>query len=172
MSFPSSVDELLKNNNLLHLATSKDDVPSVSLMSFSYVEPTDSRPATIILSSPPGTQKVSNIKANPKVSVLIHDWTSQRHASDAAARGHAVGNLSQYLEKINQSQLGQTSVTLYGHARIPMGEEAEYFRAKHLEANPDSACFIKDADIVLVVPHTAKVADSNNNVQSFDLEPL
>lgn len=172
MPFPQSVNNLLKNNNLLHLATSKDDFPSVSLMSFSYVEPTESTPATIILSSHGGTQKVSNIKANPQVSVLIHDWTSQNHLTENLSRGHGLGNLSQYLEKLNQSQLGTTSVTLYGSARIPSGEEAEYFREKHLLANPDSACFIKNADIVLVVPHTAKVADSSNHVQTYNLETL
>lgn len=175
-NLPPVVNELLLNNSLLQLGTSKDDVPSVSLMSFSFIPATDSTPPTIILSSEPNTQKIINIKANPNVSLLIHDWTSHQNPNRSSiSTGKSLSvpksstNISQFLEKLNQAQLSQTSVTLYGHARIPAGEEADYFRAKHLQINPDAACFIKNANIVLVVPHQAKVADSENHVQSFDL---
>lgn len=175
-ALPPIASELLRNNNLLHLGTSKDDLPSVSLMSFSYIPPTDSAPPTIILSSEPNTQKIINIKANPNVSLLIHDWTSHQNSrNETIANDSALNvpksskNISQFLEKLNQAQLSQTSVTLYGHARIPAGEEADYFRERHLQSNPERACFIKNADIVLVVPHQVKVADSENHVQSYDL---
>ncbi|GMM53164.1 pyridoxal 5'-phosphate synthase [Starmerella bacillaris] len=158
---PDVVTQVISHNNLLHLATSKDDCPSVSLMNFSYIPPTDLVPATIVLSSQPQTTKIKNIAANPKVSLLIHDYTNR-------ATGEA-SSLSQMLQDINQANISRTSVTLYGNARIAEGEEAEYYRAKHLAQNPNAKCFIQNADIILVVAHKAKVSDFHDNVKTFDL---
>lgn len=160
MTIPAAIEQLLKRNQLLHLATCSNDIPSVSLMNFSYLSPQGSTPPTIIVSSPRDTTKIENIKANPNVSILIHDWvndSSQESGTD----------LRQYLQRLNQAQLGQTSVTLYGSAHIPAGEEAEYYRERHLESHPGAECFIKNADVVLVVPHKATVADSQNHVQTY-----
>lgn len=169
MAIPPVVEQLLRNNKLLHLATSSNDQPSVSLMNFSYVEPDGASPATIILSSSPDTTKIENIKFNPNVALLIHDWTHDHSPESETISLSKASNLSQYLARLNQSQLSQTSATLYGHARIPSGEEAEYYRAKHLGCNPEAECFIKNADVVLVVPHKVRIADFHNNVKTYQL---
>lgn len=160
-TIPAPVAELIEHNTLLHLATSKDDEPSVSLMNFSYIPPTELAPATIVLSSKPQTTKVANIKANPRVALLIHDWTNR---TEKQSHG-----LSEILHNLNQAQVGRTSVTLYGSARIPHGEEAEYYRAQHLAKNPNAECFIRNAEIILVVPHRARLADFKDHVQTFEL---
>lgn len=155
------VADLIEHNTLLHLATSKDDEPSVSLMNFTYIPPTELAPPTIVISSEPNTTKVENIKANPRVALLIHDWTN--------SVAQKPNDLSQILQNLNQAEVGRTSVTLYGNARIALGEEAEYYRAQHLQKHPNAGCFIRNGEVILVVPHRGRLADVKGNVQEFDL---
>lgn len=161
MSNTSSVLELLKSNRFLHLGTCKDNVPSVSLMNFSLVQPEGGDRPVIILASPRDTVKLENIQANPNVSLLIHDYVTPSSSEGT--------NLASYLQKINQSELSQRSATISGRARIAQGDEAEYFRKKHLQAHKDAACFIDNADIIVVEMDRGKIADSRNNITQFDI---
>ena len=83
---PDVVTQVISHNNLLHLATSKDDCPSVSLMNFSYIPPTDLVPATIVIYRQPQSIMITNIAAHLKVSLLILDYTNRVHGEVSSLR--------------------------------------------------------------------------------------
>jgi nitroimidazol reductase NimA-like FMN-containing flavoprotein (pyridoxamine 5'-phosphate oxidase superfamily) len=58
----------------LHLATCSDNIPHVSLMSYTYIpeSPYNSSPV-IVMTTNPASRKTTGILANPNVSLLVHD---------------------------------------------------------------------------------------------------
>lgn len=169
MSIPPSVLDILRRNELLDLATCKDNVPSTSLMNFVLLEPEqtyDPKETTkpvIVMATPVNTQKYENILANPVVAILIHDWIS----GEATAAADS-SSLSVLLQRLNQTELAQRSATLMGHARIAKGDETKFYQDVLLKRHPSAKCFIKDTAIVLVDTTSVRVADSKNHVENYE----
>lgn len=132
----------------LHLATCSNDIPHVSLMSYTYLAstPFTSTP-TIILTTLPSSQQLTYLSSNPNVSLLVHDWvphrpptlaSSEAQLSSSPERGLGRGSaLASLLAGMNQSELARISVSIHGSARILAqdSEEARWFKAKHKEHN-------------------------------------
>lgn len=160
---PKDVLEMLRHNSLIQLATCSNDVPSASLMNFTFIEPgqgfdPEGQDHLIVMASPPNTVKVNNVQANPNVSLLLHDWQAAAQESEG---------LAGFLQQVNRSALGQKSVTLNGTAKVLDGPEAEHYRKKHLDNNPEAACFITNSQIIIINTTGVKVADSRNHVKTF-----
>ncbi|ANZ75953.1 BA75_02594T0 [Komagataella pastoris] len=173
---PPQVLQLLKSAKYIHLGTSADDIPHVSLMNYTYVSPeevlkegfplSDSSHSVIILTTDKDTVKYNNMRANPSVSILVHDWVTKTNSIEAGAN-----HLLSFLKNLNQNELVSTSATLAGKAHILSDEkQIEYYKKKHLENNPEGKVFI-DGDnvaIVLVQVLSSKVADTENNVSEYN----
>ncbi|KAF3901800.1 hypothetical protein AA313_de0205755 [Arthrobotrys entomopaga] len=102
---PPEVLSCLNNARFLHLATCNSTLrPHIALMNYTYIPPTKTFPSSTLptVLSPPGpgviimllatSKKLTNIKENPQVSLLVHDWVSQRTplaASSASAASAA-----------------------------------------------------------------------------------
>ncbi|ONH77320.1 Pyridoxamine 5'-phosphate oxidase [Pichia kudriavzevii] len=102
---------------------------------------------------------------NNKVSLLVHDWvTPNQGGADSVLR---------LLQSINQSEVGELSVTLDGHVFQnlidPSTEEYKFFKNLHLQKNPEARAFIEgdSTAFVLIQIDESKVSDSNNNVENF-----
>ncbi|RAO72831.1 uncharacterized protein BHQ10_008843 [Talaromyces amestolkiae] len=135
----------LKNSRYLHLATSDGLTPHVSLMSYTYLSstPFDAYPV-IIMTTNPSSKKTLNLSANPRVSLLVHDWVSHRPPTRApngrdgspppAATRSSLANL---LLNLNTSALSSISTTITGSARfLEVGsEEEKWCKTQHLENN-------------------------------------
>lgn len=67
---PKTVTDVLNVSKLCHLATAEDGEPHLSLMNFTYHQPDE----VIIMSTRRDTKKFILLDANPKVSLLIHDF--------------------------------------------------------------------------------------------------
>lgn len=160
---PENVLAMLRHNSLIQLATCSNDVPSASLMNFTLIEPgqgfgTESQDHLIVMASPPNTVKVHNLSVNPNVSLLLHDWQTAAQESDG---------LAGFLQQLNRSAMGQKSLTLSGKAKILDGPEAEHYRQKHLERNPDASCFITNSQIIIINLTAVKIADTRNHVETY-----
>lgn len=159
---PAPVIDMLKNNSLAHLATCADNVPSVSLMKFTYIEPShryepnNAKQGVIVLATSKDSTKYKNIQKNPNISLLIHDWVTMFSRGDGIA---------EYLQRLNHHALSQLSITLTGYAKLITGEQAEYYRKKLLLQHQGSECYIKDNPIVLVEVTSAKIADAENHIR-------
>jgi hypothetical protein len=67
----------------LHLATCANNVPHISLMNYTYLPTTPYSPhPTIIMTTPPSSQKTHNLESNPLVSLL----GTSRHRSPLPPR--------------------------------------------------------------------------------------
>jgi hypothetical protein len=149
-------------------------------MTYTYVPAGEGKPytddAVVVLATKRDTQKYENISNNPNVSLLVHDWVTARTLGQSGSGGsqaNASGapGLSQFLQQLNQAELSSVSATLDGHATLVKGDEAEFFRMKHLHRNSREArCFIEDAEIVLVRICSATVANLQNQVETYEVE--
>lgn len=120
--------------------------PHVSLMNFSYVPstPFENSPC-IIMTTNPSSKKTHNLMANPKVSLLVHDWVSHRpptRAADPARDGSPPpqatrSSLATMLLNMNTSALSRISATINGAARIveTNSNEEKWCKEVHLENN-------------------------------------
>lgn len=73
---PSEVVACLENARFLHLATSADNVPHVSLMNYTYLPDSPFTPRgvpVIVMTTNPASRKAENLVGNPNVSLLVHD---------------------------------------------------------------------------------------------------
>ncbi|KAJ4358538.1 uncharacterized protein N0V89_003122 [Didymosphaeria variabile] len=143
---PDEVTVCLQNARFLHLATSANNVPHISLMNYTYLPSTPYSPhPTIIMTTPPSSQKTHNLESNPLVSLLVHDWVSHRPPTlDATARspsptrgGPRPGSLAELLLGMNTASLSRISTTINGLAQIiPSGSDEEaWYKAEHLANN-------------------------------------
>lgn len=140
----------------------------------------------IIIATQKDTAKYENIRQNPQVSILIHDWVTAKKLS---LRKNSMSNtptpepqrsqdadhpsrLLNLLQELNQSELSQMSATMRGYAECidPSHEEAKYYEAELLKANPDAAVFIQGNNIAVVKIEleSAKVSDRENNTSFYD----
>jgi hypothetical protein len=133
----------------LHLATSQNDTPHVSLMKYTYLPSTPFSPLpTIIMTTPPSSQKTLNLQSNPKVSLLVHDWISHRPPTLSSSPNTAVAapptatsehrsSLANLLLGLNTASLSRISVSLNGSAKFleAGSEEESWCKSKHRENN-------------------------------------
>ncbi|KAJ4287011.1 hypothetical protein N0V90_012892 [Kalmusia sp. IMI 367209] len=143
---PEEVTVCLQNARFLHLATSADNVPHISLMNYTYLPSTPySRHPTIIMTTPPSSQKTHNLASNPLVSLLVHDWVSHRPPTLHQTGGRSPsprpnprsGSLAELLLGMNTASLSRISTTINGVAQlIPSGSpEEEWYKQQHLVNN-------------------------------------
>jgi len=145
---PEEVVTCLENARFLHLATSNNDCPHVSLMKYTYLPSTPFSPSpTIIMTTPPSSKKTLNLEANPRVSLLVHDWVSHRPptlssspnatSSFASPTDHHRSSLASLLLGLNTASLSRISVSLNGAARFlePGSEEETWCKTQHREHN-------------------------------------
>jgi len=146
---PEEVVNCLENARFLHLATSQNDTPHVSLMKYTYLPSTPfSQSPTIIMTTPLSSQKTLNLQSNPKVSLLVHDWISHRPptlsgsppgrgVSPIARAEERSSSLASLLLGLNTASLSRISVSLNGTATFlqPGSEEEAWCKTKHKENN-------------------------------------
>jgi hypothetical protein len=130
----------------LHLATSHNDTPHVSLMKYTYLPSTPfSAGPTIIMTTPPSSRKTLNLEANPKVSLLVHDWVSHRpptlSSSPDQSRSPERSSLANLLLGLNSASMSRISVSLNGTAQFlaPGSDEEAWCKTKHKESNAFNA---------------------------------
>ncbi|EDO18371.1 hypothetical protein Kpol_1013p43 [Vanderwaltozyma polyspora DSM 70294] len=195
--FPNHLINLIKTSKYVHLATcSKDCVPSVSLMNYTYV-PADKSynhkegqtDDYIIFATCANTEKYENILANPAVSLLFHDWITANNLSvrknslsqsatpdpttlPTSTKGSHPSKLLNLLQELNQAELNEMSATLKGRAELiaPSTEESAYYKKLLLRTNPDADVFIlgDNTYVVKVKIVSAKVTDSENNTTIYN----
>ncbi|KAK9449847.1 uncharacterized protein V1518DRAFT_414832 [Limtongia smithiae] len=172
-SLPADVISLLRSSRFLQLGTSYRDYPHVSLMNYTYLPQGSALPydneAVIVLTTDRHTKKFFNITANPRVSILVHDWVSKQTSPSSTAGG--ADGLTQFLLSMNQAELSSISATLNGFARIVEDPaEAAFFKDKLVSSNPtDARTFIEadDVAVILVKVSSARVVDSDNNIVNW-----
>ncbi|KAJ4386348.1 hypothetical protein N0V93_009243 [Gnomoniopsis smithogilvyi] len=148
-SLPPEVVQCLENARFLHLATCTNNIPTVSLMNYTYLPPSTSPYTTsplIIMTTNPASKKMSNLLTNPHVSLLVHDWVSHRpptHSRRLSNPGASASvspqrsSLASLLLNINTSAMSSISATINGPARLiePGSDEERWYRRAHLENN-------------------------------------
>ncbi|KAF2176988.1 pyridoxamine phosphate oxidase-like protein [Zopfia rhizophila CBS 207.26] len=145
-TLPEEVITCLQNARFLHLATSSNNTPHISLMNYTYLASTPySSSPTIIMTTPPSSRKTHNLHDNPLVSLLVHDWVSHRpptlqqpgRSPSPTRPGPRSGSLAELLLGMNTASLSRISTTINGTAEIvPSGSEQEsWYKAQHLANN-------------------------------------
>ncbi|OJD37344.1 pyridoxamine phosphate oxidase [Diplodia corticola] len=144
-TLPQEVVQCLENARYLHLATSSSDaMPHISLMNYTYLPSSPYSPhPQIIMTTPPGTQKTTNLCQNPRVSLLVHDWVTTRPPTLSSGRegspppAASRSSLATLLLGMNSASLSRISVTINGNASfVPHdSDEEKWLKAKHLENN-------------------------------------
>lgn len=102
----------------------------------------------IIMTTNPASKKMTNLQANPHVSLLVHDWvshrpptTTRRMSGNNAAGAQSVSptrsSLASLLLNLNTSAMSSISATINGSARLipPATDEEKFYRGVHLENN-------------------------------------
>ena len=122
---------------------------SLCYLSTSYVQSHE----VIVLSTRKDTLKLQNLLQSPQVAILVHDFP--------------------HLQNSKKENYGNTySITLYGTTRVADGDEADFFRQKHLEHNPKSKVFIqgKNIAIVLVNVTSARICNAADKVETWSVD--
>ncbi|KAK3996510.1 hypothetical protein QBC44DRAFT_318040 [Cladorrhinum sp. PSN332] len=111
-SLPQEVIQCLESARFLHLSTCADNVPHVSLMSYTYLpsSPYSQDSPVIIMTTNPSSKKMNNLAANPHVSLLVHDWVSHRPAN-TASQARRLSNSEQQLQQQQPQQQQQSSLS-------------------------------------------------------------
>ncbi|BFZ62058.1 hypothetical protein YB2330_003137 [Saitoella coloradoensis] len=166
---PAEVISCLKNARYLHLGTSYEDIPHVSLMNYTYVPAGEALPYEtndcVIMTSTRDTKKFFNLHFNPRVSLLVHDWTTTRQSltgpSSPGSTSDAHSSLASLLLNLNAAALSSISATLNGRAEILTNTAAaDFFKQKHSAANPGSGsqCYIEgDVAVIKVRIESARI---------------
>ncbi|EME39081.1 hypothetical protein DOTSEDRAFT_181196 [Dothistroma septosporum NZE10] len=144
---PKEVATCLENCRYLHLATCSQNTPHVSLMNYTYL-PSHPFPQStllpagpaIIMTSNPSSKKTTNLISNPKVSLLVHDWTSSRPSTtnrDASPVAGPRSSLAAMLMQMNSTEMSSISATINGDAAVLEGGSVEerWCKRMHLENN-------------------------------------
>ncbi|KAF2397372.1 hypothetical protein EJ06DRAFT_532991 [Trichodelitschia bisporula] len=153
-TLPSEVVTCLENGRFLHLATSHNDTPHVTLMKYTYLpsSPFFNSP-TIIMTTSTSSRKAFNLFSNPRVALLVHDWISHRPptlstsppGSNAAEPQGVRSSMAALLMGMNSASLSRISVSMNGTAKIlePGSEEEAWCKEQHRENNKfgDSTSF-------------------------------
>lgn len=168
---PDSVVKLLKSKRYIHLATSLNDKPHVSLMIYTYYSKGDQ--SYIIVSTPKDTTKFKNLSSNPNVSMLVHDWVASHDEPSGGEKRR--NSLYELLANINKSEISSVSVMLNGEAKIlePQDENYEFLKSVHLNNgvidDTQAEAFISNCDnrLVLISIDSCQVTDASNNIQQY-----
>lgn len=114
-------------------------------MNYTFLPSTPFTPhPTIIMTTNPVSLKTQNLRSNPKVSLLVHDWISHRpptRSPDPLRSGSpppaARSSLASLLLNLNTSALSSISTTITGEARfLERGtEEEKWCKETHLANN-------------------------------------
>ena len=157
--FPPAWLAVLSSARLSYLATASLQmgvaVPHLSLMAMSFFEDA-TLGAVFVFSTRRDTQKFENLVANPRVSILSHDF-----ASPAGDGGVGGGGADARLR-------GSLSITCLGTVRILAGEEEARLRAEHLRRQPAHyAHFIAGEHIAVcaVAPDSAQAVGESDRVE-------
>ena len=153
--FPKEIVALLSSASLCYLSTTLDDSPHLSLMTFTYHQPSQQ----IIFTTRRNTRKCRHLESNPRVAILIHDFPALH---DGAS------------EEFSQSYASATySITMYGEASVLAdGPEAEKLRKIHLDrSSPEAQVFIRGEGIAVVTidVECARVCDSQDQVKTWNV---
>lgn len=164
---PPDVIDCLKSAKYLHLGTCVDNVPHVSLMNYILVpagqgaEYTSKEEDCVVMTCSRQTKKFQNITVNPRVSLLVHDWSTRQQATNAT-------DLTALLSSLNAASLSRHSITLNGDAEIITGEAEQYFKNKMLDRLPETRCYIEDDSAVIAVHFgSARISDKQNNLEKW-----
>lgn len=175
-NLPDSVIKLLKSTRFLHLATSLNDVPHVSLMNYTYYNKGEE--SFIIFTTPKDTTKYRNILANPNVSLLVHDWISAKSTESEQPQTNSGrrNSLFELLANMNKAEISSVSVMLTGKAEIVAPEDHErhaFYKSLHLNNSlideVQSKNYIADEKNALFVVKVSacQVTDTNDNIQQY-----
>lgn len=128
-------------------------------MNYTYLPSSAFSPSPIIImTTNPASKKMSNLQANPHVSLLVHDWVShrpptssrrmsgggqqgqpgQQHASSSSSSVSPTrSSLASLLLNLNTSAMSSISATINGSARLvqPDTDEERFYRGVHLDNN-------------------------------------
>ena len=169
LPFPQNIVDVLRSTSLAYLATSKQNVPHLSLMNFTYFKghapqlPDASAPTPnpagekvlvddecVILSTRIDTTKFTDLVANKNVALLVHGFDTKK-----ADHTDQEGTLNGF------------SVTLNGTATVlPRGDCSDFFRSIHLANNPKNEQFINGENIAIIrlEVQSAKICDVQDRV--------
>ncbi|KAF1958737.1 pyridoxamine phosphate oxidase-like protein [Byssothecium circinans] len=193
---PDEVITCLQNARFLHLATASDNVPHISLMNYTYLPSTPFSPhPTIIMTTPPASQKTHNLESNPLVSLLVHDWVSHRpptlnqpgRSPSPSRLNPRSGSLAELLLGMNTASLSRISTTINGLAQIvPSGSEEEaWYKAQHLanntfdqgqedtrEGDGGTKCYVEGEEVrvVMVRIRDGRIADWKGRVRDWVIQ--
>ena len=150
-TLPPEVSQSLKNARFLHLATisaahTSQPTPHVSLMNYTFLPNYRDTGPAIIMTTNARSLKTENLLANPRVSLLVHDWVSHRPPTTVSITGERSGSppaaatrssLATLLLNMNTSALSSISTTIAGEARfLETGtEEEKWCKEAHLANN-------------------------------------
>lgn len=157
-TLPPEVSQCLRNARFLHLATiarpmSPNDPPTphVSLMNYtflpSYTWNASAPEPVILMTTNTQSLKTQNLRSNPRVSLLVHDWSSHRPPTAANVGGDVRSgsppatatrsSLASLLLNLNTSALSSISTTISGEARFldAGSEEEQWCKEAHLANN-------------------------------------
>jgi hypothetical protein len=110
--------------------------------------------AVFVFSTRRDTQKYENLRANPRVSILSHDFAPR--GGEAAAGGG------------DERLSGSLSITCQGTVRVLEGAEEERLRLEHLRRQPPHySHFISGPNIAVVVvaPEVAQAVGEGDRVE-------
>jgi hypothetical protein len=169
-------------------------------MSYTYLSqtPYSSRP-TIIMTTPPSSRKTSYLAANPKVSILVHDWVSNRPPTLSSASPDALlstspegrsSGLASLLYNLNSASLSRISVSINGTARLVTegSEEEAWYKTLHKENNTfgdtvdnsdsmgegegGAGCYIEGQEVRVVVVDIkdGRISDFKGLVKDWSLD--
>lgn len=118
----------------------------------------------VIMTCSRRTKKFFNITANPKVSILVHDWSTRQQATNAT-------DLTALLSSLNAASLSKHSITLNGDAEILTGDAEQFYKQKMLDSTSgdEARCYIEDPDSAVIAVHfgSARISDKSNNVEKW-----
>lgn len=171
---PETAVKLLKRTRFLHLATSYQDFPHVTLMNYTYYQEGDTE--FIIITTPKDSTKYENISHNSRVSMLVHDWISSKsEAEDTNGEPRRRNSLFELITNLNKSEMSSISIMINGSAQIIDKEDAKYKFYKSLHLNNDTIepqqldSYVKDDsnELILIKVIGCKISDSDNNVEQY-----
>lgn len=170
-SLPQDIVDCLKNAKYLHLGTCAENYPHVSLMNYIYIPAGEGSQYTsklnedcVVMLCSRRTKKFFNITMNPKVSLLVHDWSTRQQATNAT-------DLTALLSSLNAASLSKHSITLNGNAEVLDGPAEQFFKQKMLESasGEETRCYVEDPESAVIVVHfgSARISDKSNNVEKW-----
>ncbi|CCG83460.1 Putative uncharacterized protein [Taphrina deformans PYCC 5710] len=170
-TLPQDIVDCLKNARYLHLGTCAENYPHVSLMNYIYVPAGEGAEHTskvnedcVVMLCSRRTKKFFNITINPKVSLLVHDWSTRQQATNAT-------DLTALLSSLNAASLSKHSITLNGNAEVLDGPAETFFKQMMLDSasGQEARCYVEDPESAVILVHfgSARISDNSNNVEKW-----